>query len=116
MKRIADAIAGDEAHIVDLKAKLERNDISLNDKENYSKEVDQTVKRIDEKIEEQLDEILPEAFAIMKDTARRFAQNETGGGDGQRLRPRPGRRRRISSPSRATRPYTPPTGSPAATI
>ena len=77
MKRIADAIAGDEAHIVDLKAKLERNDISLNDKENYSKEVDQTVKRIDEKIEEQLDEILPEAFAIMKDTARRFAQNET---------------------------------------
>ena len=53
MKRIADAIAGDEAHIVDLKAKLERNDISLNDKENYSKEVDQTVKRIDEKIEGQ---------------------------------------------------------------
>ena len=77
MKRIADAIAGDEAHIVDLKAKLERNDISLSDKEAYSKEVDQTVKRIDEKIEEQLDEILPEAFAIMKDTARRFAQNDT---------------------------------------
>ena len=28
-------------------------------------------------IEEVLDKILPEAFAIMKDTARRFAQNET---------------------------------------
>ena len=35
-----------------------------------------TEKRIDEKIEQQLDEILPEAFAIMKDTARRFTENE----------------------------------------
>ena len=43
---------------------------------SISKEIDETTKRIDEKIEEKLDEILPEAFAIMKDTARRFAQND----------------------------------------
>ena len=76
-KRIADFIAEDEAHIVAQKAKLEDINISLNDKEKISKDVDQTVKRIDEKIEKVLDEILPEAFAIMKDTARRFAENET---------------------------------------
>ena len=75
-KRIADFIAEDEAHIVEQKAKLEDLTISLNEKEKISKDIDQTVKRIDEKIEKVLDEILPEAFAIMKDTARRFAQND----------------------------------------
>ncbi len=77
MKRIADYIAADEEHIVALKAQLENDEISLEEKEKISKEVDQTVKLIDEKIEKQLDEILPEAFAIMKDTARRFTQYET---------------------------------------
>ena len=77
MKRIADFIAADEAHIVEQKDKLEHADISLPEKEKISKDIEVTTKRIDEKIEQQLDEILPEAFAIMKDTARRFTQNET---------------------------------------
>ena len=77
MRRIADFIAADEAHIVEQKAKLEQADISLSEKEKISKDIEATTKRIDEKIEQQLDEILPEAFAIMKDTARRFTQNET---------------------------------------
>ena len=77
MKRIADAIAADEAHIVEQKDRLEHADISLSEKEKISKDIENTTKRIDEKIEEQLDIILPEAFAIMKDTARRFTQNET---------------------------------------
>ena len=77
MKQIADFIAADEARLVELKAKLELAETSLEEKEKVSKEIDETTKRIDEKIEEKLDEILPEAFAIMKDTARRFAQNET---------------------------------------
>ena len=76
-KQIADFIARDEADIVELKAKLELPETSLEEKERISKEIDETTKRIDEKIEEKLDEILPEAFAIMKDTARRFAENET---------------------------------------
>ena len=77
MKQIADFIASDEAHIVEQKAKLELDTTSLDEKEKISKDIDQTVKRIDEKIEQKLDEILPEAFAIMKDTARRFAENDT---------------------------------------
>ncbi len=77
MKQIADFIAADEAHIVEQKAKLELDTTSLDEKEKISKDIDQTVKRIDDKIEQKLDEILPVAFAIMKDTARRFAENET---------------------------------------
>ncbi|MFI3264068.1 MAG: preprotein translocase subunit SecA [Rikenellaceae bacterium] len=74
---IADFIADDEARIVELKSKLESSEISLSEKESISKEVDQIKKSIDEKIEQKLDEILPEAFAIMKDTARRFTESET---------------------------------------
>ena len=73
---IADFIAPDEARIVELKAALEKPETTLDEKEKISKEIDETTKRIDEKIEVKLDEILPEAFAIMKDTARRFAQND----------------------------------------
>ena len=76
-QRIADFIATDEKHITEQKARLEDFNISLDEKEKISKDIDQTVKLIDEKIEKVLDEILPEAFAIMKDTARRFAENET---------------------------------------
>ena len=77
MKQIADFIAPDEERIVTLKAQLERAETALEEKEKISKEIDEITKRIDEKIEQKLDELLPEAFAIMKDTARRFAQNET---------------------------------------
>ena len=77
MRQIADHIADDEARIVEMKARLEQPATSLDEKEKISKEIDTTTKRIDEKIEEVLDHILPEAFAIMKDTARRFAQNDT---------------------------------------
>ena len=77
MRQIADFIAADEAHIAEQKLKLELAETTLSEKEKISKDIEQTTKRIDEKIEQKLDEILPEAFAIMKDTARRFTQNET---------------------------------------
>ena len=75
-KAIADFIAEDEERIVKNKAILEQPEISLQDKERISKDIDDTTKRIDQKIEQKLEEILPEAFAIMKDTARRFAEND----------------------------------------
>ena len=77
MQQIADFIAEDEAEIAELKLRLEAPDTPVDDKERISKRIDETTKKIDEKIEEKLDELLPEAFAIMKDTARRFAENET---------------------------------------
>ena len=75
-KAIADFIAEDEESIAKNKAALEQPEISLQDKERLSKDIDDTTKRIDQKIEQKLEEILPEAFAIMKDTARRFAEND----------------------------------------
>lgn len=75
--RIANAVRPDEERIAELKRVLEQAETSLADKEHYSREIDKLTKEIDEKIEKELDEILPEAFAIMKSTARRFAGNET---------------------------------------
>lgn len=40
-------------------------------------EVDELKKQRDQKIEEILQEILPEAFAVVKETSRRFKENET---------------------------------------
>ena len=72
---VAAYIADNEAQITDLKAKLENMETSLDEKEEISRKIDHLTEEIDRKIEEKLDEVLPEAFAIMKDTARRFTQN-----------------------------------------
>ena len=76
-QQIRDFIQADEDRIAYLKEILEKPDTSLEDKERHSKEIDDKTKLIDEKIEQKLDEILPEAFAIMKSTARRFTENST---------------------------------------
>ncbi len=73
--KIQAAIAADENRIAQIKEELEK-EIPLKQKEALATEQDKLVKKVDEIIEKVLDEILPEAFAIMKSTARRFAQNE----------------------------------------
>jgi preprotein translocase subunit SecA len=52
-------------------------DIPVSEKEKLAGESEKLVKDEDEAIEKALDEILPEAFAIMKSTARRFKENES---------------------------------------
>ncbi|MBO7314688.1 MAG: preprotein translocase subunit SecA, partial [Alistipes sp.] len=61
---IADFIAEDEKHIADQKLKLELPETSLKDKERISKDIDDRTKHIDDTIEQNLEESLPEAFAI----------------------------------------------------
>lgn len=63
-----------EKRIAEIKEHLE-SDIPVSEKEKLATESDNLVKEEDEEIEKVLNEILPEAFAIMKSTARRFAQN-----------------------------------------
>ncbi len=75
--KIQAAIKEDLDQIAALKAEAEAPECSLETKEANYKKVDELEKKVDDKVEEQLNEILPEAFAIMKDTARRFAENET---------------------------------------
>ena len=52
-------------------------DIPVAQKEKLATESDKLVKDEDEAIEKALMEILPDAFSIMKSTARRFKENET---------------------------------------
>ena len=63
-----------ENRIAEIKSQLE-SDIPVKKKEELATESDKLVKDEDAAIEKMLEEILPEAFAIMKSTARRFTQN-----------------------------------------
>lgn len=74
-QKIRDYIAEDEKQIADLKLQMESVDIGVKEKESIYNEIDKLIKRVDEKIETVLLEILPDAFAIVKDTARRFKEN-----------------------------------------
>ena len=73
---IAEFIRPEEERIAALRVEIE-GDIAIEKKSAISKEIEDLTAKIDEKIEKRLDEILPEAFAIMKSTARRFAENDT---------------------------------------
>lgn len=76
-KKIQDAIQKEKTEIADIKARVEKDfDMDIDTKESLYKEVDELEKEITKKIEEVLNEILPEAYAILKDTARRFSENE----------------------------------------
>ncbi|MBR5385160.1 MAG: preprotein translocase subunit SecA [Bacteroidales bacterium] len=64
-----------EDRIAEIRAELEK-DIPVEQKEALATESDKLVKEEDEAIEAILEEILPEAFAIMKSTARRFSESD----------------------------------------
>ncbi len=72
--RIREVEAPFEKRIAEIKEELDR-DIPISQKEELATESEKLVKDEDEAIEKILEEILPEAFAIMKSTARRFAEN-----------------------------------------
>ena len=73
---ISKRIEADEARIAEIREELEK-DIPVEDKEKLASESDRLVKKVDEEIEAVLMDILPEAFAVMKSTARRFKENQT---------------------------------------
>ena len=73
-KKLRDGEAPFEKRIAEIKEELEK-EIPVSQKESLATESDKLVKDEDAEIEKLLNEILPEAFAIMKSTARRFAQN-----------------------------------------
>lgn len=77
-KRIQDYIAPEQQKIQEIKQQLDANpDIDINEKEKLFKEIEALDKKSVEKIEEILEDILPEAYAVLKETARRFTENET---------------------------------------
>ena len=74
--RIKEYIRAEEEEIASLKEQAESGAVPLEESEKLYDRVDKLEEIIDTKIEEVLNEVLPTAFAIVKDTARRFSQNE----------------------------------------
>ena len=64
----------EKAKIAELKAKIE--DTPIDEREGIFNQIDKLEQEALDKYEEALNEVLPQVFAIVKDTARRFAENE----------------------------------------
>ena len=72
--KIQASVSGEWAEIARLKEEIET--LELEDREKPYEQIDKIEKDITEKLEKSLDEALPQAFSIVKDTARRFKENE----------------------------------------
>jgi preprotein translocase subunit SecA len=71
------AVKTENDEILTITAKISSNpDMDVNEKEDLYKEIDEIEKEITKKLEAALDDILEEAFAILKETARRFKDNK----------------------------------------
>ncbi|HNP90042.1 preprotein translocase subunit SecA, partial [Macellibacteroides fermentans] len=73
-QRIQDYVATENARVEELRKGIEEKE--LEERETIWAEVDVIEKSITEKMEVVLEESLPEVFSIMKETARRFTENE----------------------------------------
>jgi preprotein translocase subunit SecA len=75
--KIIEYIAGEEQQIANLKENLNSTqDMDVEEKERLWKKVDDLEKESYEKTQEILNIILPEAFSVMKETAKRFKENK----------------------------------------
>ena len=75
--RIQTGLADIDKQISELKTQAEAEDLPMSEKTELYDQVDKLQKDRDKELEKVLREILPEAFAVMKDTARRFTENKT---------------------------------------
>ncbi len=74
MERLQAAVKDKKERIAGLKASIDS--LEIDKREKVYDEVDKLEKEIKETYKQELEAILPEAFAIVKSTARRFAENE----------------------------------------
>jgi preprotein translocase subunit SecA len=75
-QRITDHLSAINAEIEERKQAAEKlSDVDIHGRDAIYQEVDKLKKDRDKKIEEVLGEIQPEAFAVVKETARRFKDN-----------------------------------------
>ena len=72
------AVQAEETELQQLRDRIEAEyDMPVDEKEGLYKRIDELEKQSYEKTQKVLDDILPEAFSVVKETARRFTQNET---------------------------------------
>jgi len=76
-QKIFSSIASEEEQIKALKIRLDTEyDMEITEKEGIYKNIDELEKTVYSKTQNILDELLPEAFSVMKETAKRFTQNQ----------------------------------------
>jgi preprotein translocase subunit SecA len=75
--RIQEFLEDIDKEIAVVKTEAESEDLPINEKTALYDQLDKLQKDRDKELEKVLMEILPEAFAVMKDTARRFTENKT---------------------------------------
>ena len=73
-KQVQDSANPQKARIAELKATIENTPID--ERADIFAQIDKIEKEVLEIYEKALDEVMPEVFAIVKETARRFAENE----------------------------------------
>lgn len=73
--RIQEYLKDIDTEIADLKEQAEDTNVDMSAKTAIYEKIDKLEKDRDKKLEEVLLEILPEAFAVVKDTARRLTEN-----------------------------------------
>jgi preprotein translocase subunit SecA len=76
-KHLKDAVKPLEDKVQELKDKIENEGVPIHQRDKIYKEIDKINKDILEVLEKEMLNILPEAFSIVKSTARRFKENET---------------------------------------
>jgi preprotein translocase subunit SecA len=74
-ERIAEFLKPVDEEIDAVKQQTEQTDIDILEKEELFRSLDKLKKKRDAELEIVLKEILPEAFAVVKETARRFTEN-----------------------------------------
>jgi len=75
--RLREDVAADEATIAELKTRIEEEpDMDVEEKEELYVRIDKLEKAIYDTTQQTLEALLPEAFSVMKETARRFTENE----------------------------------------
>ncbi|HLS36946.1 MAG TPA: preprotein translocase subunit SecA [Sphingobacterium bovisgrunnientis] len=73
--RIKEYLKEIDAEIAELKTKADDIAVDISEKTEVYEKIDKLNKDRDKKLEEVLADILPEAFAVVKETARRFTEN-----------------------------------------
>ncbi len=75
--KIKENIAEDEKQVEEIKTSIANDpNMDVNEKEKLWKKVDELETSIYDKTQDMLNDILPEAFCVIKETARRFKEND----------------------------------------
>jgi preprotein translocase subunit SecA len=75
-KIIADGLSNIDQSISELRAQTQEDGLDLNVKDGLFKQIDKLEKERNEELEKILNDILPQAFAVVKETARRLSENK----------------------------------------